>query len=127
MRIPDFLKSRAVITLDFKTAFGTGGHGTTEGCLLVLEKFIRGEESVLDAGTGGAETVEGRFDVVAANLRTPILVELMDAMSFLFRQARCLGVGLGFFCRPRIAPGLFRPSRKDSAAAISFLKFRIPK
>lgn len=128
MRIPDSLGSRALITLDFKTAFGTGGHGTTEGCLLALEKFIRGGESVLDAGTGtgilaiaahklgaghvtaididggacgvtrrnlalngidcgvdvvegSAETAAGRFDVVAANLRTPVLVELMDAMA----------------------------------------------
>ncbi len=128
MRIPDSLKGRAVITLDFKTAFGTGGHGTTEGCLLALEKFIRGGESLLDAGTGtgilaiaarklgagrvtavdidsracaetrknlglngidcgidviegSVETVEGRFDVIAANLRTPALVEAMDALT----------------------------------------------
>lgn len=128
MRGPDGLKGRSVVVLDFKTAFGTGGHGTTEGCLLALEKFIRGGESVLDAGTGtgilaiaarrlGAarvtavdidrracaeargnvelngidhgidvvagslEAAEGRFDIVAANLRTPILVCLMDELT----------------------------------------------
>ncbi len=128
MRVPDPLKGRSAITLGFRTAFGTGGHGTTEGCLLALEKLIRGGESVLDAGTGtgilaiaarklGAgrvtavdidrracaearnnlelngidhgidviagslEAADGRFDVVAANLRTPILVRLMDELA----------------------------------------------
>lgn len=127
MRIPGSLKNRAVITLEVKTAFGTGGHGTTEGCLLALETHIRGGESVLDVGTGtgilaiaarklgagrvaaididgdacaetrrnvalsgidGIDVIEGtvdaafgRFDLIAANVRTPILVALMGELA----------------------------------------------
>jgi ribosomal protein L11 methyltransferase len=50
--IPDSRGNRAVLRLDFRGAFGTGGHGSTEGCLVALEKFLRGGESVLDVGTG---------------------------------------------------------------------------
>lgn len=115
---------RIVIALAFERAFGTGGHGTTEGCLVALEERIRGGETMLDAGSGtgilsiaaakigarrvtavdisrgacdetranvrlngvchvveviegGVEAAAGRFDVVVANLRTPILVRIM--------------------------------------------------
>ena len=121
--IPASQEGKAVIRLDFNSAFGTGGHGTTEGCLIALGERIRGGETVLDAGTGtgilaiaahklgagsvtavdidraaciaagknlslngitggidvvegGIGSVTGPFDVVVANLRTPILVEL---------------------------------------------------
>ncbi|HEU5360800.1 MAG TPA: 50S ribosomal protein L11 methyltransferase [Candidatus Deferrimicrobiaceae bacterium] len=50
--VPGTAGDRVVILLHPKTAFGTGGHGTTEGCLVALEKTIRGGESVLDVGTG---------------------------------------------------------------------------
>lgn len=125
--IRDPHRDRAIVFLDFKSAFGTGGHGTTEGCLMALERFIKGGEAVLDVGTGtgilaiaarklgagrvtavdidraacveagrnlalnglengievvegGIESAEGRFDVVAANLRTHILVALMGEL-----------------------------------------------
>ncbi len=122
--VPDWHRDRKVMVLDVRTAFGTGGHGTTEGCLVALEKAIKGEEAVLDVGTGtgilaiaarklgagrvaavdidgaacvearknralngleneievvegGIDSVNGRFDVIAANLRTHVLVEIM--------------------------------------------------
>lgn len=50
--VPDSRENRKTIFLDTPRAFGTGGHGTTEGCLLALEEFLRGEETVLDVGTG---------------------------------------------------------------------------
>lgn len=124
-KAPASFKNKKIIYLDIKSAFGTGGHGTTEGCLLALEKTVKGGESVLDVGTGtgilaiaafklGAgditavdidrkacletrknlvlneisnsiEVIEGGidstkklFDIIAANLRTPILIELME-------------------------------------------------
>lgn len=43
---------RIPILLDLRQAFGSGGHGTTEGCLLALEGTVRGGERVLDLGTG---------------------------------------------------------------------------
>lgn len=125
--IPDRYRGRTVVTLDVRSAFGTGGHGTTEGCLVALEKTITGEESVLDVGTGtgilaiaahrlgagrvtavdiaetacaeavknialngiahgidvvhgGIDSAEGRFDVIVANLRTPILIQIMGGL-----------------------------------------------
>ncbi|MBW6503826.1 50S ribosomal protein L11 methyltransferase [bacterium] len=119
---------KTVILLDSRSAFGTGGHGTTEGCLVALEKLIKGGETVLDVGTGtgilaiaarklgaghvtaididpvacaetaeniglngidtGIDVIEGgiesandRYDVIIANLRTPLLVDLMDRMT----------------------------------------------
>lgn len=122
--IPPRWKERITLFLDFRSAFGTGGHGTTEGCLLAMEKFVRGGERVLDVGTGtgilaiaarklgaahvtaididrsaceetrrnlsgngitgGVVVVEGgirsvadRFDVVVANLRTPVLAGIV--------------------------------------------------
>ncbi len=123
--IPARWKERIVLFLDFRSTFGTGGHGTTEGCLLAMEKFIRGGERLLDVGTGtgilaiaarklgagpvtavdidrsaceearrnlalngitrdvivsegGIRSAENRYDVVVANLRTPVLVGILE-------------------------------------------------
>jgi ribosomal protein L11 methyltransferase len=126
--VPDSVGKRTIVRLDVESAFGTGGHGTTEGCLVALERTVRGGESVLDVGTGtgilsiaarklgaarvaavdidraacaearrnvasngigngifviagGIDSVRGKFDVVAANLRTPTLVDLLDRIA----------------------------------------------
>src|SRR4030067_2686253 len=49
--VPDSHENRIWIFLDVQRAFGTGGHGTTEGCLLALEKYLRGRETVRDERT----------------------------------------------------------------------------
>ena len=41
-----------VIEMDPGTAFGTGSHETTQLCLKMLKKYLRGGETVLDIGTG---------------------------------------------------------------------------
>jgi len=133
------ISGKIVIFLDPRSAFGTGGHGTTEGCLTALEKFIKGSETVLDVGTGtgilaiaarklgagrvtaididpaacaetmknialneiddGIDVIEGgieaakdHYNVVTANLRTPLLVELMDRLT-----ERLAGSGVAIF------------------------------
>jgi len=138
-RRPLPIPGKTVIFLDPRSAFGTGGHGTTEGCLTALEKFIKGGETVLDVGTGtgilaiaarklgsgrvtaididpaacaetvknialneihdGIDVIEGgieaakdRYDVVTANLRTPVLVDLMDGLT-----GRLAGGGIAIF------------------------------
>lgn len=118
-------RGRIPILLDIRRAFGSGGHGTTEGCLVALERSVRGGERVLDLGTGsgilaiaarklgasqvtavdiaesacgetranlhlngiregvrvlhgGIEAAGGRYDILLANLRTAILVHIME-------------------------------------------------
>lgn len=51
-RVPASEGARSIVFLETDGAFGTGGHGTTEGCLLALEAHLRGGETVLDLGTG---------------------------------------------------------------------------
>jgi ribosomal protein L11 methyltransferase len=41
-----------VIEVDPKQAFGTGTHATTQLCLRAIERVIRGDEQLLDIGTG---------------------------------------------------------------------------
>ena len=52
-----------VIRLDPGLAFGTGSHPTTEGCLIFLQEFMTGGETVFDLGTGS-----GILSIAAAKL-----------------------------------------------------------
>ena len=45
-------KDKILIEIDPGTAFGTGGHETTQLCMIELEKYIKGGEEVCDLGTG---------------------------------------------------------------------------
>lgn len=62
-----------VIRLDPDTSFGTGTHPTTRLALLSLELIIRGEESVIDIGTGSgvlaiAAALLGAGQIIATDL-----------------------------------------------------------
>lgn len=48
----DYSTDRKMLKLDPGMAFGTGTHETTYLCLEVLDRVIKGGESVLDVGTG---------------------------------------------------------------------------
>ena len=50
----DAKENEIVLTLDPKMSFGTGDHQTTKICLLLIEKYIKPEMKVLDAGSGTA-------------------------------------------------------------------------
>ncbi|MDT3697337.1 MAG: 50S ribosomal protein L11 methyltransferase [Ignavibacterium sp.] len=43
-----------VLTLDPKMSFGTGDHQTTKICLKFIEKYLKADSKVLDAGSGTA-------------------------------------------------------------------------
>lgn len=44
--------NQLIITIDPKMSFGTGEHATTKLVLLHLEKYVSGDEKVLDIGSG---------------------------------------------------------------------------
>jgi ribosomal protein L11 methyltransferase len=67
------------IEIEAALAFGTGHHGTTRGCLLALDRIVRGRRprSILDVGTG-----TGVLAIAAAKaLRRPVLASDIDARS----------------------------------------------
>ncbi|HAR61896.1 MAG TPA: 50S ribosomal protein L11 methyltransferase [Candidatus Margulisbacteria bacterium] len=48
----DAPQDKAVVLIDPGMAFGNGGHATTKGCLVFLEKLVEPNMTILDFGTG---------------------------------------------------------------------------
>lgn len=66
--VPTWLEHRAlpgdcVITMDPESAFGSGEHGSTRAALLLLDRWIKPGDSVIDLGTGS-----GILAIAAARL-----------------------------------------------------------
>lgn len=81
------------IEIEAALAFGTGHHGTTRGCLLLLDRVLcqRTPKRVLDLGSG-----TGILAIAAAKaLRRPILASDIDPRSVIVARenARLNGVG----------------------------------
>jgi ribosomal protein L11 methyltransferase len=81
------------LEIEAATAFGTGHHGTTRGCLLALDFLARNTRPrhILDLGTGS-----GVLAIAAAKLfRVPVLATDIDARSVAVARdnARLNGVG----------------------------------
>jgi ribosomal protein L11 methyltransferase len=103
------------IAVDAATAFGTGEHPSTRGCLLALERLARRRrfQRPLDIGTG-----TGILSIAAAKLlHRKVLARDIDprAISVARHNAACNGVG--GLVKSRGAPGyrdrLIRKSRYD--------------
>jgi ribosomal protein L11 methyltransferase len=85
--------NRIGIEIEAALAFGTGHHGTTRGCLLLLDRVLRSRSPrrVLDLGSGS-----GVLAIAAAKaLRRCVLASDMDAVSVRTARdnARINGVG----------------------------------
>ncbi|MEA1960340.1 MAG: 50S ribosomal protein L11 methyltransferase [Bacillota bacterium] len=57
------VKDEIVVEIDPGMAFGTGAHASTRLCLQLMDKYLQGEEHVIDAGCGS-----GILSIAAAKL-----------------------------------------------------------
>lgn len=103
------------IAIDAATAFGTGEHPSTRGCLLALERLARRRRfhRPLDVGTG-----TGILSIAAAKLlHRKVLAGDIDAGAICVARHNAARNGVGRLVQSRSAPGyrdrLIRGSRYD--------------
>lgn len=101
------------LEIDAGTAFGTGHHGTTSGCLLALDRLLKGRtpRRVLDVGCG-----TGVLAIAAARaLRRPVTASDIDPVAVDVTVANARNNGAGALLSGITAPGL--KHRRISASA----------
>lgn len=96
------------IEIEAALAFGTGHHGTTRGCLLMLDHILkrRRPRHVIDIGTG-----TGVLAIAAARaLRVPIAAGDIDPVAVEAAQANAELNRTNAFVKPVIAKGVSHPA-----------------
>jgi ribosomal protein L11 methyltransferase len=95
------------IEIEAALAFGTGHHGTTRGCLLLLDRVLRAQapRRVLDVGTG-----TGVLAIAAAKaLRRHVLASDIDPLSVRVARENAWLNGAGNWVETICATGLSAP------------------
>jgi ribosomal protein L11 methyltransferase len=95
------------IEIEAALAFGTGHHGTTRGCLTLLDLVLRAgpPSSVLDLGTG-----TGVLAIAAAKaLRQPVLATDIDRQSIVVAKENARFNGVGQLVETVCATGFSAP------------------
>ena len=95
------------LEIEAALAFGTGHHGTTRGCLLMLDWILkeRRPERVLDVGTG-----TGVLALAAARyLREAVTCSDIDAIAVEAARSNAILNGAGPWVRPVVARGVQHP------------------
>ena len=105
------------IEIEAALAFGTGHHGTTRGCLLMLDAVLkrRRPHRVLDVGTG-----TGVLAIAAARaLRRPVASGDIDAVAVRSRARQCAAQQGRHVCPPGSGQGHGSPSAGGERAVRS--------
>lgn len=91
------------IEIEANLAFGTGHHGTTRGCLLLLDDLLRRQRPrrVLDLGTG-----TGVLAIAAARaLRRTVIASDIDPVAVAIARENAAANRAGAWLRPVLAAG----------------------
>ena len=101
---PRFARLRRAVLIDAGQAFGTGHHGTTAGCLVVIDRLLkRGTpRRVLDLGTGSAVLAIA----LARRARVPVLATDIDPVAVAIARENARLNGVGGLLRVEVATGL---------------------
>lgn len=100
------------IEIEAALAFGTGHHGTTRGCLTMLDWILkrRRPEAILDVGTG-----TGVLAIAAAKaLRQKVAAGDIDPVAVEAARANAVLNGVAPWVFPVTAPGLDHPALRNS-------------
>ena len=99
------------IEIEAALAFGTGHHGTTRGCLTMLDYILkrRRPQAILDVGTG-----TGVLAIAAAKaLRQKIAAGDIDVIAVEAARANAVLNGVAPWVFPVTAPGLEHPALRN--------------
>ncbi len=99
------------LEIEAALAFGTGHHGTTRGCLLMLDMILkqRRPRNVLDVGTG-----TGVLALATARyLRRPVASGDIDPIAVVAAASNAALNGAAAWVRPVVAPGLEHPTLRS--------------
>jgi ribosomal protein L11 methyltransferase len=101
------------LEIEAALAFGTGHHGTTRGCLLMLDAILKQRRpyAILDVGTG-----TGVLAIAAAKaLRHNVICGDIDPIAVEAARANAVLNGVAPWVRPVTAPGLEHPTLRHGA------------
>jgi ribosomal protein L11 methyltransferase len=96
------------IEIEAGMAFGTGHHGTTAGCLTMIDRVVRRERprNALDLGTGSAVLA-----IALARLaRIPVLATDIDPVAIKVARANARLNGVDGLVKAETAPGFHHPA-----------------
>lgn len=108
-------RARIPVQIDAGQAFGTGHHGTTAGCLLMLERILkrRCPHFSCDVGTGSAVLAIA----LAKATRTPVLATDIDPVATRVARANCVVNGVAEFVRCETVADLQHRAYKEAPRA----------
>ena len=106
---------RVPVQVDAGQAFGTGHHGTTAGCLDMLELVLRQRKPnfAMDIGTGSGVLAMA----LAKAARIPVLATDIDPISEVVARENCQINGVGQFVTCRTATGFQHPVFREFGQA----------